>query len=112
MPNLLFEATAFGRASTPTLGIATQSHGSPRRSRREHLAAHEPNGQARVLGCRGYRVLVDCLALVRSVVVRLAPAIGSSSLCEVLSAAQPNPSLHPTCYGWLRQPTQAGELKR
>jgi hypothetical protein len=24
----------------------------------------------------------------------------------------PNPSLHPTCYGWLRQPTQAGELKR
>jgi RimJ/RimL family protein N-acetyltransferase len=23
-----------------------------------------------------------------------------------------NPSLQPTCYGWLRQPTQAGELKR
>jgi len=23
-----------------------------------------------------------------------------------------NPSLHPTCYGWLRQPPQAGELKR
>jgi hypothetical protein len=24
----------------------------------------------------------------------------------------PNPSLQPTCYGWLRQPTQAAELKR
>ena len=26
--------------------------------------------------------------------------------------ARPNPSLRPTCYSWLRQPTQAGELKR
>ena len=25
---------------------------------------------------------------------------------------QPNPSLQPTCYSWLRQPTQAAELKR
>ena len=25
---------------------------------------------------------------------------------------QPNPSLQPTCYGWLRQPSQAAELKR
>lgn len=25
---------------------------------------------------------------------------------------RPNPSLHPTCYGWLRQPSPAGELKR
>jgi len=25
---------------------------------------------------------------------------------------RPNPSLQPTCYGWLRQPTQAAELKR
>jgi len=24
----------------------------------------------------------------------------------------PNLSLHPTCYGWLRQPPPAGELKR
>jgi len=24
----------------------------------------------------------------------------------------PNPSLQPTCYGWLRQPPQAAELKR
>ena len=24
----------------------------------------------------------------------------------------PNPSLQPTCYGWLRQPAQAAELKR
>ena len=24
----------------------------------------------------------------------------------------PNPSLHPTCYGWLRQPSPAGELQR
>ena len=24
----------------------------------------------------------------------------------------PNPSLQPTCYGSLRQPTQAAELKR
>jgi hypothetical protein len=24
----------------------------------------------------------------------------------------PNPSLHPMCYGWLRQPPHAGELKR
>jgi len=24
----------------------------------------------------------------------------------------PNPSLQPTCYGWLRQPSQAAELKR
>ena len=23
----------------------------------------------------------------------------------------PNPSLHPTCYGWLRQPPPAGELQ-
>jgi hypothetical protein len=23
-----------------------------------------------------------------------------------------NPSLHLTCYDWLRQPSQAGELKR
>jgi hypothetical protein len=27
-------------------------------------------------------------------------------------AATPNNSLHPTCYGCLRQPSQAGELKR
>ena len=26
--------------------------------------------------------------------------------------ATPNPSLQPTCYGWLCQPTQAAELKR
>jgi hypothetical protein len=25
---------------------------------------------------------------------------------------RPNPSLQPTCYGWLRQPAQAAELKR
>ena len=25
---------------------------------------------------------------------------------------RPNPSLHPTCYGWLRQPPPAGELQR
>ena len=25
---------------------------------------------------------------------------------------QSNPSLHPTCYGWLRQPSPAGELQR
>ena len=29
----------------------------------------------------------------------------------MLHAAMPNPSLHPTCYGWLRQPPQADELK-
>jgi len=23
-----------------------------------------------------------------------------------------NPSLQPTCYGWLRQPAQAADLKR
>jgi hypothetical protein len=28
------------------------------------------------------------------------------------SAVRSNPSLHPTCYGWLRQPSHAGELKR
>ena len=28
------------------------------------------------------------------------------------SAHTPNPSLQPTCYGWLRQPPQAAELKR
>jgi len=27
-------------------------------------------------------------------------------------AGPPNPSFHPTCYGWLRQPAHAGELKR
>jgi hypothetical protein len=26
--------------------------------------------------------------------------------------ATPNPSLQPTRYGWLRQPSQAAELKR
>jgi hypothetical protein len=26
--------------------------------------------------------------------------------------ARPNPSLHPTRYGWLCQPPRAGELKR
>lgn len=26
--------------------------------------------------------------------------------------AMPNPSLQPTCYGWLRQPSQAAEFKR
>jgi hypothetical protein len=30
----------------------------------------------------------------------------------VCSAMGPNPSFQPTCYGWLRQPTQAAELKR
>jgi len=25
---------------------------------------------------------------------------------------RPNPSLQPTCYGWLRQPPQAAELNR
>jgi len=43
--------------------------------------------------------------------LRLAPhakdAIGSVAL-KVL----PNPSFQPTCYGWLRQPPPAGELKR
>src|SRR5687768_11763404 len=29
-----------------------------------------------------------------------------------VSSLPPNPSLHPTCYGWLRQPSPAGELKR
>jgi hypothetical protein len=27
-------------------------------------------------------------------------------------SAWSNPSLHPTWYGWLRQPSHAGELKR
>ena len=29
-----------------------------------------------------------------------------------MELATPNPSLQPTCYGWLRQPAQAAELKR
>ena len=29
-----------------------------------------------------------------------------------IRAMTPNPSLQPTCYGWLRQPPQAAELKR
>jgi hypothetical protein len=29
-----------------------------------------------------------------------------------LKKVPPNPSLQPTCYGWLRQPSQAAELKR
>jgi len=28
------------------------------------------------------------------------------------TGAAPNPSFHLTCYGWLRQPSRAGELKR
>jgi len=28
------------------------------------------------------------------------------------SSSRSNPSLHPTCYGWLRQPPPAGELQR
>jgi hypothetical protein len=28
------------------------------------------------------------------------------------ASVRPNPSLQPTCYGWLRQPPQAAELKR
>jgi len=31
---------------------------------------------------------------------------------KLAKCATPNPSLHPTCYGWLRQPSHAGELKR
>jgi hypothetical protein len=31
---------------------------------------------------------------------------------KVAQAVLPNPSLQPTCYGWLRQPAQAAELKR
>jgi hypothetical protein len=33
-------------------------------------------------------------------------------LCEIPAQLAPNPSLQPTCYGWLRQPPQAAELKR
>jgi len=29
-----------------------------------------------------------------------------------LRVERPNPSLQPTCYGWLRQPPPAAELKR
>ena len=31
---------------------------------------------------------------------------------SVVASLPPNPSLQPTCYGWLRQPPQAAELKR
>ena len=31
---------------------------------------------------------------------------------QALATARPNPSLQLTCYGWLRQPAQAAELKR
>ena len=42
---------------------------------------------------------------------------GMASLPQVLAVAtpllvRPNPSLQPTRYGWLRQPTRAAELKR
>ena len=29
-----------------------------------------------------------------------------------ITQVRPNPSLHPTCCGWLRQPGPAGELQR
>jgi len=29
-----------------------------------------------------------------------------------IRAMTPNPLLQPTCYGWLRQPSQAAERKR
>jgi hypothetical protein len=39
---------------------------------------------------------------------------GHHPMLEISSAkrARSNPSLQPTCYGWLRQPPQAAELKR
>lgn len=30
----------------------------------------------------------------------------------LIRAMTPNPSLHPTCYSWLRQPPHASELQR
>lgn len=47
---------------------------------------------------------------VRYLACRL-PHVQSSSFMRS-SMAPPNPSLQPTSYGWLRQPTQAAELKR
>ena len=35
---------------------------------------------------------------------------GKPAICNARLPA--NPSLQPTCHGWLRQPAQAGELKR
>ena len=31
---------------------------------------------------------------------------------RLVGPLRPNPSFHPTCHGWLRQPARAGELKR
>ena len=36
----------------------------------------------------------------------------SASTAKVCGTVRANPSLQPTCYGWLRQPTQAAEPKR
>ena len=40
------------------------------------------------------------------------PECRSRRLELTIQMPLPNPSLQPTCYGWLRQPTQAAELKR
>ena len=42
----------------------------------------------------------------------LLSARGSRSYTEAPARMRSNPSLQPTCYGWLRQPSQAAELKR
>lgn len=39
-------------------------------------------------------------------------SVPRSRLVARARSLMPNPSLHPTCYGWLRQHPHAGELKR
>jgi hypothetical protein len=39
-------------------------------------------------------------------------SVGCVAPRRMLTGPRPNPSLQPTCYGWLRQPSQAAELKR
>ena len=44
--------------------------------------------------------------------IALSTAAVEPAVSQAASCVGPNPSLQPTCYGWLSQPTQAAELKR
>ena len=39
-------------------------------------------------------------------------AVAVEAVAPADARGMPNPSLHPTCYGWLRQPPLASELER
>jgi hypothetical protein len=105
-------ALFLGRESAARYRRSARHERHGRAARRIKLATSDASAfQAARVGSKFHRLLGR--VGFRSVVWQSLCMSGSEPHIDRCSRGlQPNPSLHPTCYGWLRQPTQAGELKR